>query len=183
MLNDYALYGAVVLVLFVASGLHWCAAAIPGRYLLNGLALTVGVVFPLTLLGVAIGWMPLTLALVVLPEEGVRWWMVTRRPRHIRRRHIALAVGTLFGLLETINWLAIDKARVALADTGMSTGWFVAADAAYIAAEFMFGVIVHGGLTALLFVVQGKTDNRERLALGVAMAVGLHVLLDAVVLA
>lgn len=182
-MNDFALYGTVVLILFAASALYWRKVGIPARYLQKSLAITVAVVFPLTLLGVAIGWMPLTLALVVLPEEWARWWMVTRRPPHLRRRHIVIAVGTLFGLLETINWLGIDKARVALADTGMSAPWFVAADAAYIATEFGSGVVVHGGLTALLFVVQGRTDNRERLALGVAIAIGLHLWLDAVVLA
>lgn len=182
MPHDLALYGAVVLTLFAASALYWRKAGIPARYLLESLAITVAVVLPLTLLGVATGWMPLTLALVVLPEEGARWWMVTRRPRHLRRRHVVIAVGTLFGLLETTNWLAIDKARVALADSGLSAPGFVAADAAYIAAEFGFGVIVHGGLTALLFAVQGRTDNRERLALGVVLAAGLHLLLNAMVM-
>lgn len=183
MLNDYTLYGVVVMILLATSALYWRASGIPARYLLNSLAITVAVVFPLTLIGVASGIMQLTLALIVLPEEWARWWMVTRRPRHIRRRHIVITVGTLFGLLETINWLAIDKARVALADTGMSAGWFAAADGGYIAAEFVFGVVVHGGLTALLFVVQGRTDNRQRLAWGVALAIGLHLLLDTVVLA
>ncbi|WP_339873066.1 hypothetical protein [uncultured Brevundimonas sp.] len=182
MPHDLALYATVVLILYAASALYWRKAGIPARYLLKSLAITVAVVFPLTLLGVAIGWMPLTLALVVLPEEWVRWWMVTRRPRHLRRRHVVIAVGTLFGLLETTNWLGIDKARVALADSGITAPWFVAADAAYIAAEFGFGVIVHGGLTALLFAVQGRTDNRERLALGVALAIALHLALDAVFL-
>lgn len=108
--------------------------------------------------------------------------MVTRRPPYLRRRHIVIAVGTLFGLLETTNWLAIDKARVALADSGISAAGFVAADAAYIVAEFGFGLLIHGGLTALLFVVQRRTDNRQRLAFGVALAVALHLLLNAMVL-
>lgn len=178
---DYALYAFVVGLTAFLSGLYWRTFKVPAGFIVRCLALTLLIVLPLTMLGVAVGILPVTIALVVLSEEWARWLIVKSRPPTIRRRHVAVSVGLLFGLIETTNWLFVDKARVALADSGLEPGAYIYADAAYIFAEFAAGVVVHGGLTALLFAVQGRNDNRERLALGAALATLLHFVLNIII--
>lgn len=171
-------YGATLSVLLVVSWISIRSARLTLNYVVPSLAGTVVVVGACTLVGVAVDVLPLTLALVVLSEEWARWWIVKRRPDGVRRRSVAIFVGVVFGLLETTNWLFVDKASTALAGVDMSAGGFVAADVAYICAEFLAGVIVHGGLTALLLLMHSKDRNPERLMLGVMLTAGVHFLLN-----
>lgn len=148
------------------------------NYIVPSFVGTAGVVGAFTLVGVAVNILPLTVALVVLSEEWARWWIVKRRPEVVRRRSVAIFVGVMFGLIETTNWLFVDKANIALAGVDMPAGGLVAADVAYICVEFLAGVIVHGGLTGLLLLMHGKDRNPERLMLGVVVTTGIHFLLN-----
>lgn len=168
----------MVLLIGLLSVFYWKVAKVPFGFITRCLTLTLSVVLPLTMIAVAIGILPVTLTVVVLAEEWARWLIVKRRPVSLKRRHVAVSVGLLFGLIETTNWLFVEKARVALADSGIPASGLMIADAAYIFTEFSAGLLVHGGLTALLFVVQGKNDNRERLALGVMITTALHLILN-----
>jgi hypothetical protein len=174
-------YGITLSALMVLSWLLMRSSRLDQGYVVPSFVVTVVVVGTFSLVGVAVNILPLTLALVVLSEEWARWWIVKRRPEAVRRRSVALFVGVMFGLIETTNWLFVDKARTALAGVDIPAGGLVAADVAYICVEFLAGVIVHGGLTALLLLMHGKERNPEKLMLGVMLTTGIHFLLNMVV--
>lgn len=171
-------YGITLSALMVLSWFSIRRSRLDKNYVVPSFLGTAAVVGAFTLAGVAVNILPLTLALVVLSEEWARWWIVKRRPEAVRRRSVAIFVGVMFGLLETTNWLFVDKANTALAGVDMPAGGLVAADVAYICVEFLAGVIVHGGLTALLLLMHGKDRNPERLMLGVVLTTGIHFLLN-----
>jgi hypothetical protein len=175
---DVAVYGFTLAALLAVSIIYWRLAGVGLNLVLRWLLLTFLIVWPLTFLGVATGIVPLALVFVVASEEWARWLIVKDRPAALKRRHVALSVGMLFGLLETTNWLFVDKARVALADAGLPPSGLIAADVAYITAEYGAGLVVHGGLTALLMLVQGSGGSQKRLALGVLATAALHFLLN-----
>jgi hypothetical protein len=175
---DAAVYGSTLAALLSVSMIYWRLAGVGLNFILRCLLLVLLIVLPMTLLGVATGIVPLALAFVVLSEEGVRWTIVKDRPAGLKRRHVALSVGMLFGLVETTNWIFVDKARTALANAEVPPGGLVAADVAYITAEYGAGVIVHGGLTALLMLIQGSGGSRKRLVIGVVATTALHFLLN-----
>jgi hypothetical protein len=174
-------YGITLSALMVLSWFSMRSSRLAKSYVVPSFVVTVVVVGTFSLVGVAINILPLTLALVVLSEEWARWWIVKRRPETIRRRTVALFVGVMFGLIETTNWLFVDKANTALAGLDLPAGGLVAADVAYICVEFLAGVIVHGGLTAFLLLMHGKDRNPEKLMLGVMLTTGIHFLLNMVV--
>lgn len=180
-ISDVIVYISVVSFLSLASYLYWRFFDIPSEFLARCLTITLAVVLPSTFLAVAANNLLITVAIVVISEELARWLIVVKRPRDIKRRHVAVSIGLIFGLIETTNWLFIDKARVALAGSGLESGVLIAADAAYIFTEFFSGFLLHGGLTALLFIIQGKSQNRERLVLGVFLAVSLHLTLNLII--
>lgn len=175
---DAAVYGSTLTALLSVSIIYWRLAGVGLNFVLRCLILTLLIVWPLTFLGVATGIVPLALAFVVVSEEWARWMIVKDRPAALKRRHVALSVGMLFGLVETTNWIFVDKARTALADAALPPGGLVAADVAYITAEYGAGVVVHGGLTALLMLIQGSSGSHKRLAVGVVATTALHFLLN-----
>jgi hypothetical protein len=176
---DAAVYGSTLSILSLVSIVYWRLSGVGFAFILRCLLLTLLIVCPLTLLGVATGIVPLALAFVVVSEEWVRWMIVKGRPVELKRRHVAISVGMLFGLVETTNWIFVDKARTALADVGLSPSELVVADVAYVTAEYAAGLVVHGGLTAFLMLMQGSSGSRERLAFGVVVTAALHFLLNA----
>lgn len=175
------IYGSTLAVLLVGSYLSLRPAGIPARFMLHSLIGTVLVVGIGSLVGLAIDFFPVTLALVVVSEEWVRWWIVKRRPMAVRRSHVALFVGIMFGLLETSNWLFGEKADAAFSGLDIPSSTLMLLDIAYIFVEFLAGLVLHGGLTALLLLMHGKERNPERLLLGVVLTVAMHFLLNAAV--
>lgn len=183
MLKYAIIYILTLLVLFSAAALYWKVRRIETKYLIRLLTLTLCLVVPLTLVGVAMGILFISVIFVVFSEEFVRYLIVKGRPHNVKKVDVAVSVGLIFGLVETNNWIFVDKAAVALAQSGLSGSALIAADVAYILTEFLAGVVIHGTLTGILFAAQGPDNNRERLALGVAGTFAIHMILNGLIFA
>jgi len=150
----------------------------PAAFVRQVVIVALAIVFPVTVVAVAMPARWATVLLIVMAEEAVRAWAVIRRPAALSARALALTIGLLYGLIETTNWLFTTKARAAIVEPAMPGWGFVAADVGYILTEFAAGLVIHGILTLIMVALYGKSRKSDGLWLAAMVNLVIHYTLN-----
>lgn len=138
--------------------------------------LIVAVAFPTTLIGVASGSAFVAALMIAATEEIIRGAVALKSPSRPRLLQRSFYISLPFAFAETSNWPAGEKAREALADLGLQGYWYTLLDYAYIAGEFLAGLVINAIFAALWLLV--LRDSPNRFALAFILPFALHFILD-----